>query len=189
MRSLSVVSGCLAAALIAGAASAQSIEEKAAVCAGCHGEQGKPVQPDIPILWGQPEGYIYLELRDFKSGARKNELMSGIAATLEKPDMLALAKYFSEKTWANLEQKSADAATAKRAEIVSASAQCEGCHLHGYLGDGVVPRLAGQQEGYLLKTMKDFRDGARTNNPWMVSLLKTYTDDDILALSKFLAGL
>ncbi len=189
MRHSFLVLGLLAASLIAGAASAQSIEEKAQVCAACHGEAGKPVQPDYPILWGQKEGYIYLQLRDFKSGARKNEMMSGIAATLEKPDMLALAAYFSAKPWTNLGQKSADAATIKRASPVADSAQCESCHASGYVGDGVQPRLAGQQVAYLLKQMKDFRDGARTNNPWMVSLLKTYTDDDIDAICKYLAGL
>jgi len=188
MRSLSFVAGCLAV-LIAGAASAQSIEEKAQVCTACHGENGKPISPEIPNIWGQKEGYIYIELRDFKIAQRKNELMSPIAAGLEKPDMQALAKYFSDKAWTNFEQKSADSASQKQAEIVAASAQCEGCHLRGYLGDGVVPRVAGQQEAYLLKTMKDFRSGERNNNNWMVSLLKTYTDGDILALSKFLAGL
>ena len=48
------------------------------------------------MIWGQNEGYLYLQLRDFKSGARKNDLMAPIAATLEKDDMLALAAYFSK---------------------------------------------------------------------------------------------
>jgi cytochrome c553 len=37
--------------------------------------------------------------------------------------------------------------------------------------------------------MADFRSGARANNNWMVALLKSYTDSDIQALSKYLAGL
>ncbi len=170
-------------------ASAQSIEEKAAVCAGCHGENGKPVSPEIPVIWGQKEGYIYLQLRDLKRGDRKNEIMTGIAAGLEKSDMQELAHYFAEKPWTNLQQKSADAATSSQAQTVASSAQCEGCHLSGYLGDSTIPRIAGQSEAYMLKTMNEFRSGARANNAWMVTLLKSYSDSDISALSKYIAGL
>jgi len=189
MRALRIAIGLIAAALAAGTAAADSIEDKAAVCGACHGENGKPASPEIPIIWGQTEGYIYIELRDFKSGARKNDLMAGIMATLEKDDILALASYFSQKPWTNLGQPSADAASTKEAQIVSGSAQCEGCHLAGYLGESVTPRLAGQSETYLLKQMQAFRAKERTNNAWMVDLLKTYSDQDMVALAKYLAGL
>jgi len=56
-------------------ASAQSIEEKAQTCTGCHGEDGKPVDKTIPAIWGQQLGYIYIQLRDFKRGDRKNDIM------------------------------------------------------------------------------------------------------------------
>lgn len=189
MRFVLIACVAMAAVSFSHMAMAQSIEEKAAVCAGCHGENGKPVSPEIPVLWGQKEGYIYLQLRDLKRGDRKNEIMSGIAAGLEKTDMQELAKYFSEKPWTNLQQKSADAPTASQAQQVASSAQCEGCHLSGYLGDSTIPRLAGQSETYLLKTMSEFRSGARANNAWMVTLLKSYSDSDIAALSKYIAGL
>ena len=179
----------LTLSLFAVPAFADTVEEKAAVCAGCHGENGKPVSPEIPIIWGQKEGYVYLQLRDLKRGDRKHEIMSGIAAGLEKEDMQALAAYFAAKPLPNLEQKSADRATENQALTVASSAQCEGCHLSGYLGDSVVPRVAGQSETYLFKTMSEFRSGARANNNWMVALLKSYTDSDITALSKYLAGL
>ena len=189
MRAFVFAVGLLFACVTAMTASAETVEEKAAVCATCHGENGKPISPEIPVIWGQHEGYLYIQLRDYKRGDRTNELMSGIAAGLEKADMQALAKYFSEKPWTNLEQKSSDAAMQKRAESVASSAQCAGCHLGGFLGDSVNPRLAGQSEGYLFKTMTAFRSGERKNNSWMVALLKTYSDEDILALSKYLAGL
>src|SRR5690242_4553548 len=69
LRSVAVV-----AVLIAGAtaASADSIEDKAQICAACHGEKGLPADPSIPIIWGQNEGYLYLQLRDFQKGARKD---------------------------------------------------------------------------------------------------------------------
>jgi cytochrome c553 len=76
---------------------AQSIEEKAQACAGCHGADGKPVDKTIPVIWGQPAGYIYIELRDFKRGDRKNDIMQPIASSMEREDMQAIAEYFSKK--------------------------------------------------------------------------------------------
>jgi glucose dehydrogenase len=55
---------------------AQTIEEKAQLCAACHGENGIPQEKTTPVIWGQYQGYLYLELRDYKSGARKNDIMS-----------------------------------------------------------------------------------------------------------------
>jgi cytochrome c553 len=72
----------------------QDIAEKAQLCDACHGEDGKPKEPDTPIIWGQYTGYLYIELRDYKSGLRKNDKMSPIAADLSKDDMMALAQYF-----------------------------------------------------------------------------------------------
>ena len=59
---------------------AQSIAEKVEVCAGCHGKDGKPTDKTMPVIWGQQSGYIYIQLRDFKRGDRKNEIMQPIAA-------------------------------------------------------------------------------------------------------------
>src|SRR5437016_14425615 len=86
------------------AAYAQSIEEKAQLCAACHGENGIPQQKTTPVIWGQHQGYTYLQLRDYKSGSRNNEIMSALAQSLERDDMLALALYFSQKRWPDLQQ-------------------------------------------------------------------------------------
>src|SRR5262245_25686194 len=94
----------LVAALQLADATAQTIDEKAQVCAGCHGENGVPQQKDWPVIWGQQQGYLYLQLRDFKSGARKDDVMSPIAESLSREDMQALALYFVQKPWPDLQQ-------------------------------------------------------------------------------------
>jgi cytochrome c553 len=170
-------------------AAADPIEDKAAVCASCHGENGIPVDPKYPAIWGQKEGYLYVELRDFNKGNRKNELMSPIAQGLSKDDMKELAAYFAAKPWPNLSQAKAPDDVASHAQTIAGSAQCSQCHLGGFLGDSTNPRLAGQNHDYLLKTMNEFRSGERNNNSWMTSLLKTYTDSDIQALATYIAGL
>ena len=176
--------------LISSAAlAADPIEEKAKLCATCHGEQGIPINKTTPVIWGQNEGYLYLQLRDLKSGARKNELMSPIAATLAREDLLPLATYFSKLKWPNLQQPSAPNDVAAKAQSAAASVGCPGCHLAHFQGDGTTARLAGQWQDYLIKTMTDFRSGARGNNPGMSDLMKATSPDDLAALSQYLAGL
>jgi cytochrome c553 len=166
-----------------------AIETKAKVCAGCHGEQGVPIQKVIPVIWGQNAGYLFYQLRDFKSGARKNDLMSPIAANLDQADLLPLAQYFSKLKWPNLAQPPAPDDVAKKAQAAAASIGCPGCHLAYFQGDGTTARLAGQNHDYLIKTMTDFRDGTRGNNPGMSDLMKATSPDDLAALAQYLAGL
>jgi cytochrome c553 len=72
-------------------------KEKAAVCGACHGADGNtPLAPDYPRLAGQPDDYLEKALRDYKSGKRKNPLMSPQAQNLSKQDMKDLAAYFSQ---------------------------------------------------------------------------------------------
>lgn len=68
---------------------------KAAMCAGCHGPKGISVSPMYPNLAGQKEAYLVKQLKDFKSGARKNPTMSAMAAPLSDADIANLAAHFS----------------------------------------------------------------------------------------------
>jgi cytochrome c553 len=170
-------------------AHAQSIADKAAVCATCHGENGIPQQTATPVIWGQQLGYLFFQLRDFKTGMRKNDLMSPIAQGLDAADLMPLAQYFSEKKWPDLQQPQAPANVATEAQGANTSLGCTGCHQQGYLGDSTQPRLAGQHHDYLAKTMTDFRTGARGNNPGMTDLMKATSEPDIAALATYLAGM
>jgi cytochrome c553 len=168
---------------------AQSIEEKTQVCAGCHGADGKPVDKTIPIIWGQQAGYLYIELRDFKRGDRKSDIMQPIASSLERQDMLDIADYFSKKPWPDLGQPRAPKDIGERALSANRSVGCTGCHLDHFQGDGTVPRLAGMSREYLTKTIDDFRTRARGNNPGMTDLMLATSPDDLAALAEYLAGL
>jgi len=147
------------------------------------------VDPSIPVIAGQQEGYLYLELRDFKLGHRRSEIMQQVAGSLDKAGMQALAAYFAALPWPDLKQKRAPAAATHQAEVLAGSAVCESCHAAGFKGTSVTPRTAGQSETYLRATMRAFRSGERANNPGMSGVLKNYTDADIDALAGFLAGL
>ena len=141
------------------------------------------------MIWGQNEGYLYLNLRDFNKGSRKNDQMSAIAADLTKDDMKQLAAYFSKKDWPKLQQPSAADDVSKKALTAIGSIGCPSCHLDQLQGDGTTARLAGQQQEYLKQTMLAFRDGSRGNNPGMSDLMKAISPDDIDAISHYAAGL
>ena len=168
---------------------AQSIEDKTQICAGCHGQDGKPIDKTIPIIWGQQQGYLYIQLRDFKRGDRKSDVMQPIASSMERQDMMDIAEYFSTKPWPDLEQPRASKEVSERALSANHSVGCTGCHLDHFQGDSTVPRLAGQSREYLAKTTADFRTRARGNNPGMSDLMIATSPDDLAALSEYLSGL
>jgi cytochrome c553 len=170
-------------------ARAQGIEAKVEVCSGCHGADGKPIDKTIPNIWGQQAGYIYIQLRDFKRGDRKSDIMQPIASAFERDDMMAIAEYFSKKTWPDLGQPRAPKDVSQRAQTANGSVGCTGCHLDQFQGDSTVPRLAGQGRDYLNQTMLDFRTHARGNNPGMSDLMNATSVDDLSALAQYLAGL
>ena len=71
-------------------------EKAEGVCAGCHGKDGiTAILPSYPILAGQHEDYLSQALHDYKSGARQNAVMSGIASTLTNEDITNISAYFS----------------------------------------------------------------------------------------------
>jgi cytochrome c553 len=181
----------IALALAAGAAAADeyaSVRETLQQCFTCHGPNGASTDPAFPILAGQHLHYLYVQLKDFKSQYRKSEIMSPVAANLEKSDMLTIAKFFSEQKWPNIGYRATPESRAG-GETATAAGQCVQCHRGGYEGDSRVPRLAGQYPEYLRQTMLDFKNKKRTNSPAKSSLMVSYGDNDITAIAEFLADL
>ena len=81
------------------AGDAASGKQKSQACAACHGADGNsPTGPDFPRLAGQHYDYLLKALKDYKSGARKNPIMSGQASGLSTQDMADLAAYFSSQS-------------------------------------------------------------------------------------------
>lgn len=68
---------------------------KAATCAACHGAKGVSAIPMYPNLAGQKEQYLAKQLRDFKSGTRKDPVMGAMAMPLTEADIVNLSAYFA----------------------------------------------------------------------------------------------
>jgi len=159
------------------------MEEKAEICAGCHGMDGKPVDKTIPTIWGQQLGYLYIQLRDFKRATARNDIMQPIASSMERDDMLRLRIIFSKSRGRTSVSRPRQRKLQKRAVRANGSVGCTGCHLDQFQGDGTVPRLAGMSREYLTKTIADFRTRARGNNPGMSDLMLATAPDDLAALA------
>ena len=83
---------CSDAALAADAAAGRA---KAQACAVCHGPLGLSVQPDAPNLAGQPAIFLANQLRAYRSGERRHEVMSIMAKPLSDDDIDNLAAWFA----------------------------------------------------------------------------------------------
>jgi len=93
-----LVAALLAAAAASGAADMKAGGAKAKeVCQACHGLDGNSSTPDYPKLGGQHPDYLGKALRDYKSGARKNPIMAGMAGALTANDIDNLAAYYSSQ--------------------------------------------------------------------------------------------
>jgi cytochrome c553 len=85
-----------APALSAGDAAAG--KTKSVTCAACHGEAGaKPIMPIYPILAGQHADYLAKALNDYKTGARKDPIMAGMAGPLTDQDIADLTAFFASQ--------------------------------------------------------------------------------------------
>ena len=71
---------------------------KADTCLGCHGIPGyNNVYPTyrVPLIGGQPAGYIEAALKAYRTGDRKHATMHAQANTLTDQDIADIAAYLS----------------------------------------------------------------------------------------------
>lgn len=171
---------------------AQAGKAIAATCSGCHGEAGMSTGPAFPNLAGQHYDFLVDALKAFKSGVRKNDTMSPMVAGLNEADIRNVAAYFSKFSCGVHGGDKAKALLGK-----TKAENCKACHSAGGLygsGDPGVsgiptwPNLAGQNDDYLVNTLKSYQDGSRTH-PVMTSVAKTLSDADIEHLSAYYASM
>ena len=99
MKNLIIAAASGALLLISGQGMTADLEagkKKAAeVCAACHGADGNSPAPAFPKLAGQHASYLAKSLNEYKSGARKDPIMAGMAAALSKEDIENVAAYYA----------------------------------------------------------------------------------------------
>jgi cytochrome c553 len=172
--------------------------KKAEYCAGCHGADGNSLLTDYPILAGQTARYVFIQLRDYKAGRRKSDMMTPAVQPLTTEDMLDLAAYYASQRSKGPRvaagersvpfQPDSDRVTAGKKK--AAETLCTMCHLGEFAGQNEVPRVAGQHPDYVMRQLKDFRTRTRTNDAGtMTAVARTLSDEDIENLAQYLASL
>ncbi|OGU22174.1 MAG: cytochrome C [Hydrogenophilales bacterium RIFOXYD1_FULL_62_11] len=167
------------------------------VCAACHAVDGNSVAAANPKLAGLNAEYINKQLNEFKSGARKNAIMSGMVANLTPQDMLNLSAYYSAQQPKPATSK--DQALALQGQKIfrggvmgAGVPACASCH--GPQGKGIpaqFPRLAGQHSDYIYAQLNAFRVEARANDAakMMRTIAAKMTDADMKAVASYIQGL
>ncbi|MBL8515915.1 MAG: cytochrome c4 [Betaproteobacteria bacterium] len=165
------------------------------VCAACHGMDGNSMIAANPHLAQQSEQYIAAQLAAYKSGARVNPIMQGMAAGLTPGEMKAVGAYFAKQRLAKpaiakdkklaLEGQQIWRAGIKKLDVPA----CAGCH--GPAGAGIpaqYPRVAGQWGDYTLDALKQYAAGTR-KNVMMQPIAQRLSEGQMKALSEYMAGL
>jgi cytochrome c553 len=181
----------------------------AGTCAACHGADGNSPSPAFPKIAGQHAKYTYQQLQAYKSGARNNALMAGIAAGLSDQDMANLAAYFAQ-------QKPTGGAADPELAVIGERiyrggdsskglTSCAGCHGPAGKGNSFAgyPRIAGQHADYTRTQLRAYRAAGRddmvdekrltggigTELGPMQMIAAKLSDKEIEALSSYIQGL
>jgi len=192
---LSLLAGLVGSVNAAG--NAEAGKEKAAMCAACHGPDGNSLIDIYPKLAGQHSDYLIKQLKEFKSGARKNPIMMGMAAGLSEQDMADIASYYQSvgMTEGTSTEESVLVAQDlyRGGDMERKIASCMSCHGPRGNGSGLArfPKISNQHAPYLEAQLKSFRSGERKNDPqsMMGDTTAKLTDAEISALATYLGGL
>jgi len=193
--SLVAALGCSANAFAAG--SVEAGQAKSATCMACHGMDGNSLSPEWPNLASQHTVYIERQLRAFKAGERKNDLMSPMAMILTEEDMADLAAYFSSQQVRGGEADPAKVALGQRVyrsgNVARGVMACAGCHGPTGLGNPLAgyALIQGQHSVYVANQLRAYKAGARTTDPnqMMRNIAAQLSDEEIDAVASFVQGL
>jgi cytochrome c553 len=95
MRNLAILVLSSLLSMSAMAADVDAGKAKSGMCAACHGADGVSFAPMYPNLNGQKAAYLEKQLKDFKSGARKDPVMGAMAMPLSDEDIVNISAYYA----------------------------------------------------------------------------------------------
>jgi len=180
-----------AAALVAGTLCALADpSEKLTPCLACHGAEGQSEIVNVPSLGAQPALYSLIQLFLFRQKMRIAEPMNEMAKELSDGDLQAMADALAAAPAPRPPTDPGDPARLERARALTEENHCNVCHRPDFSGRENVPRLAGQREDYLLKSLRDYKSGARHGyDATMAEALQPVDDAQLAELAYYLAHL
>src|SRR5262249_33920476 len=135
----------------------------AALCAACHGVNGRIETPLTPVLAGQPSLYVITQLFLFREGRRSNEPMTAVARTLTDDDLRGFSEFIETLPPVPPPPPATppDPIRMARGAVLAEQNKCLFCHGAGLGGGQQVPRIGGQHEDYLQMSLRGFHSGSR----------------------------
>jgi cytochrome c553 len=178
----------LALLLIASSANSETIEERAATCFACHGEQGQSETENTPSLGGQQAPYALIQLFMFREKLRTFEPMNEVAKSMTDDDLRNVSDFIAKLPKPAPSADTADPARMLRAQELTVKYHCNSCHHQDFSGGDNVPRIKNQREDYLAKTLSEYKDNSRHGyDATMADVMGPVTPDQIKDLAYFLA--
>ena len=170
--------------------SAQTIDERLAVCLACHGATGQSIIPEVPSLGGQPAFFLTVQLLMFREKMRNVEPMTAMMKSLSDDDLRRMAAALANLPAPRPSSDTPDPARQERARALVQQHRCDFCHNQDFSGAEGAPRLAGQREDYLVKALREYKSNTRrAYDAAMADVIFPLTDADILDLAHYLARL
>ncbi|MBB3179211.1 c-type cytochrome [Variovorax sp. Sphag1AA] len=162
----------------------------AALCAACHGANGRSDMPGTPVLAGQHSFYAITQLFLFREGRRSNEAMTAVAKTMSDQDMRGFSEFIATlpPVPAPPPATQPDAARMTKGQALAQQYKCAMCHGADFSGGQQVARLAQQKEDYLQMTLREFRSGKRPGYTMaMTEALNGIAPEDLDTLAYYIA--
>ena len=183
---VAVTLACLAAL----PAAAQPLDERIPACLACHGEKGQSETSEVPSIGGEPEFYLTIQLFMFREKLRAVEIMNDVTKGLSDDDLRKLVSTIAKLPPPQPPADPADPARVQRAQALIAENRCNFCHTGNFAGENNVPRLAGQREDYLAKTLREYKANTRRGyDASMADVLYPITEAQIDDLAHYFAHL
>lgn len=152
-------------------------EPLTANCGSCHGARGISQDPMVPNLAGQEPTYLVNAIKAYRSRERSHEDM---VTDKSDEEIENIAAFYSVQAAGSVTE------TGEQTEEVIA--KCERCHGR-VQGEStmVVPALRGQKQDYLLRVMKQYRDGERGSS-MMHKMSSGYSDELLAEIAAYYAS-
>jgi cytochrome c553 len=167
---------------------AQSLQERVSTCFACHGEKGQSQLPEVPSLGAQPALYTLVELVMFRDKLRITEPMNEMTKELSDDDLRSVSDMLAKSSPPEPISDTPDPARMDRGRALAQQNRCNFCHQSNFQGLDNVPRLAGQREDYLLKSLRAYKDDSRRGyDAQMSEVVYAMKDEDFVDLAYFLA--
>jgi len=162
--------------------------ERLEPCLACHGVEGQSETPEVPSLGAEPSPYTLIQLFMFREGLRVAEPMNAMAKELSDQDLQSTADFIATLPPPSPPADPGEAARMEQGRALAEQHRCNVCHRADLSGQDSVPRLADQREDYLLKTLREYKSGARhAYDATMAEVLQPVGDAQIVELAYYLA--